>query len=239
MPRPSTLFIYALGITLVAFILRDPGPLAFLAVPHFLLGFILGYRRFKILILIFLLGMTGLYLNVVAVHAGPNLERFLASLLSQEVITGFLSIAFRLMAITGATMIFLSLVEPYPAVKSLEEDLYLPKGVAFSIYYALRLLPLIQRLARDISNVRRMRGARQYIATPGDFIGFLRPLLSILVERALWTGIAAELRGFARRRPRRRGYRPGPIDILVLTLLVSEVLIALQLPPDIPLLQPL
>jgi len=70
-----------------------------------------------------------------------------------------------------------------------------------------------------------MRGYRRVPLTPGDYKSLLMPLLSISIERGLWVGIAAELRGISIR-PKAR-VRPGfkPLDLLLVALAVIQSLV--------------
>ena len=224
--RPSILFMYGLVITLLAFIYRDPLSLSIVAIPNFTVGFILGWRRFKILLILFFLGFIGLFLNAYLVANTGETVYIIGPLVVREgVVEALTTIGLRLAAITGGTMIFLVLSEPYETIKYLESDLYIPKGISFSIFYALRLLPLIQREAREVQNIRVERGYRRFVITPSDFKSFILPLLSIFMERAYWTGVAAELRGFQLRRRHRISFKPSPYDFLIVILIILQVLI--------------
>ncbi len=228
--RPSTLFLYSLVITVLAFIYRDPLELAFIAVPNISLGLVLGVRRFRLLLILFVIGYLGLFINtLIVVNRGEEVFSIGPLIVREEALNAFISIGLRLLAIAGATMIFLSLIDPYRAVKSLENDLRLPKGISFSIYYALRLLPYLEKVVRDIRDIRRMRGYRGFILTPMDFASILRQLLSLLVERAIWTGIAMELRGFSLRRVRREPIKLDLGDYIVLLAALTQIITPLLL----------
>ncbi len=223
--RPSILFIYGLVLTLLAFIYRDPFILSIVAIPNFVVGFILGWRRFKILLILFLLGFIGLFLNAYLVsNTGEAIIVWGPMVVREGVIEALTIIGLRLATITGGTMIFLSLSDPYETIKYLESDLYIPKGISFSIFYALRLLPLIQREAREVQNIRVERGYRRFLISPSDFKSFILPLLSIFIERAYWTGVAAELRGFQLRKRRKIPFKLSSYDYLILLLIIIQVL---------------
>jgi len=223
--RPSILFIYGLSITILAFIYRDVTTLSLIAIPNFIVGFILGWRRFKILLILFILGFIGLFINAYLVsNTGEIVYIYDPIVIREGVLEALYTIGLRLAAITGGTMIFLSLVDPYETVKYLESDLYIPRGISFSIYYALRLLPLIQREAREIQGIRVERGYRRFIATPSDITSFLLPLLSTFMERAYWTGVAAELRGFQLRRRGRVPFKLSIYDYIVVSILIIQIL---------------
>lgn len=224
--RASILFIYGLAVTLLAFIYRDILSLSIISIPNILIGTVLGWRRFKFIILLLFLGFIGLFLNAYLVsNTGELVIKIWLLDVREGLISAITTIGFRLMAIAGGTLIFLSLVEPYETVKSLENDLFLPKGISFSIYYALRLLPLIQREAIEIQNIRVQRGFRKYLITPSDFKSFILPLLSIFLERAYWTGIAAELRGFQLRRPSRKKVKLSFYDYLIIASILLQILL--------------
>ncbi len=224
--RGSILFIYGLILALLAFIYRDNLVLAIIAIPNLTVGSILGWKKFKIIVIFLLIGFIGLFINTYLVsNTGEIVFDTGFFIIREGVVDAFSSIALRLMTISGGTLIFLSLSDPYETVKTLENDLYLPKGISFSIYYALRLIPLIQRESREIQNIRVQRGYRKYLVTPNDFKTFLLPILSILLERAYWTGIAAELRGFQMRKTLHRKPILTIYDYIIIALLTIQVLL--------------
>lgn len=222
--RPSIIFLYGIVITLLAFIYRDIYSLSLIAFPNFIVGLLLGWKRFKILMILFFLGFIGLFLNAYIVSNTGDVVYTLGPLAIREgVVEALTTIGLRLAAITGGTMIFLSLSDPYETIKYLEADLHIPKGISFSIFYALRLLPLIQREAREVQNIRVERGYRRYVITPSDFRSFILPLLSIFMERAYWTGVAAELRGFQLRRRSRIPFKLSIYDYIIIIFILIQM----------------
>ena len=222
--RPSIIFLYGIVITLLAFIYRDIYSLSLIAFPNFIVGLLLGWKRFKILMILFFLGFIGLFLNAYIVSNTGDVVYTLGPLAIREgVVEALTTIGLRLAAITGGTMIFLSLSDPYETIKYLEADLHIPKGISFSIFYALRLLPLIQREAREVQNIRVERGYRRYVITPSDFRSFILPLLSIFMERAYWTGVAAELRGFQLRRRSRIPFKLSIYDYIIIMFILIQM----------------
>ncbi len=228
--RPSILFIYGLVITLLAFIFRESSSIFIIAIPNLAIGIILGWRRYKIIIFLFILGYIGLFINSLLVaNQGAVVFKFLFLVVREGALKAANSIFFRLGLITGGTLIFLSLSDPLETVRTLENDLRLPKGPTFSIYYALRLLPLVDRIYRDLRFIRRERGYRGYIITPRDFSTFLLPLLSNLLDKAYWTGIAVELRGFNIRRRLHEPIKLSRYDYIVILIMIIQVMIPIAI----------
>lgn len=225
-PTPTSTFLYALVITALAFTFREQRQLAAIGLPNGLFGFSLGFRRSKWVILLFALAIWGTFLNslIVAntgdlvVHMGPLEVRVGA-------INATLTIGLRLLAIAGAALIFFSSTSPRDLIRHLEAELRLPKGLAFSIAYSLRLFPLMQRDFREIQLARLERGYRRFPITPTDVRSMMLPLLSVGYERAVWTGIGAELRGFASRKVRMKAIFGFP-ELMVSASIALQVIIA-------------
>jgi energy-coupling factor transport system permease protein len=225
-PTPTSLFVYALTITLLAFAYRSMHQLAIIAVPNILLGFILGFRRLKILFALLLISVLGTFLNaLITANRGQEILSLGFLVVKAGALEATLSIGLRLMAIAGSSAIFYSLTNPREAVKDLESELGIPPGPAFSLLYTLRLLPLMQRDFREIQLTRLERGYRKIPITATDVKSVLLPLLSVGLRRALWAGIIAELRGLSSRRTKRR-IVIGLLEYLLLSALLVQLLLS-------------
>jgi len=225
---PAVLFIYGLVLTLVLFIDRDALSLALIGVPNALIGFVLGWRKYKVLIALFLVGLVGLGINALLLtNVGPAVLSVGPLVVRAGAVNTFVTVGLRITGIAGVAFLFVSLVDPALAVRSLERELRLPKGVCFALAYALRLIDLMSKDLREVQGVRVLRGYRSVPITPSDIRSVLTPLLSVGYERALWVGIAAELRGFRLRKVSKEPLRIGWREATVLTLLALQILTAI------------
>lgn len=221
--KPLTLFIYGLVITILAFIARSTHQLLILSLVNAPVGVLLGLRRLRVLVILFLLGLVGLFVNalVFANNGVPVLDLQVITV-REGALTSFLNVTLRLLTILGAALIFITQSNVRDFIKSLEEELGLPKDLAYTLAVGLRMLSILERDAKEIQLVRVERGYRKFPLTPSEVSSFLRPLLSLGLERAIWIGIATELRGFALRSLKRRGFRIGASDILTYSLLIIQ-----------------
>ena len=230
MRRPSTsiLFIYGLVITLLAFIYRDPYSLLLISIPNAAIGFVLGFKRAKLIVILLLISVWGTFLNAVLVaNHGPIVCVWGPIIIRQGAFQALVQVELRLLAIAGAALIFVGTARPEEIIRDLEAELRLPKSITFSLAYALRLIPLMKRDYGEIMLCRRERGYRQVAYLPRDIKTLLLPLLSIAYQRALWAGITVELRGFRKRRPKYRLPRIGIMEIIVLSWLTLQIIIPL------------
>ncbi len=227
--RPTTLFIYGLTITILAFVARTREQLLILALINSPVGIALGLRRrLTFLIVLFLAGLGGLFVNALMfANSGEPVIDLHLLVVREGALTSFLNVSLRLLIILGAALLFITQVNVRDLIKSLEGELGLPKDVAYALAVGLRMLSILERDAREIQLVRTMRGFRRYPVTFTDVGSFLRPLLSLGLERAVWVGIATELRGFALRRSRRVGFRVSTHDILLYLTLITQCLVLL------------
>ncbi len=225
---PAVLFVYGLALTLVLFIDRDALSLALIGVPNAFMGFALGWRKYKVLIALFLLGFAGLAINALLLtNVGPAVLVVGPLIVRAGAVNTFVTVGLRITGIAGVAFLFVSLVDPARTVRSLERELRLPKGVCFALAYALRLINLLSKDLREVQGARILRGYRSVPITPSDIKSVLTPLLSVGYERALWVGIAAELRGFRLRNVSKEPLRIGWREAIVLTLLALQILIAI------------
>ena len=225
-PDPTTLFIYALSVTVLSMTSRNPEVLLAVALVNLPLGTYLGRKRGMIFFLLYFLGLFGIFLNSLAfsnqgaavLEVGPLVVR-------EGAVRAFLCVFLRLSSILGAALIFYGLVDIREMLDALECTMRIPRGFVFSLAVGLRMLTLLQRDAREILEMRAQRGHSRRPITPGSLSSFLRTLLSTALERGLWIGIAAELRGLSLRGRRPRPYRPGWGDVLLLGLLGLQLTI--------------
>lgn len=226
----TILLIYAIVISLLAFILRDPVKMFIPFIINFVAGSVLGSRRYRLIIILFLLGFIGLFLNSLMVsNTGEPILSIGSFIIRENALRASLDIFMRLGMITGGTMIFVSLTDPRRVIRDLERDLRLPSGIVFSIFYALRLYPLMLRDYEEIKLSRFQRSRRKYILTPNDLQSILQPLLSLGLERAIWAGISAEMRGLSLRKARREKISLSKLDLFIVIIAILQILATILL----------
>jgi len=173
-----------------------------------------------------LVSFWGTFINAIAVaNTGPAVLQLGPLALREGAVKATLAVSFRLLAILGATLFFIRGSEPHELAKALTAELRLPKGLAFAISYAIRLLPLMKRDYEEVVLARAERGYRRIPFLPGDLKSFIQPLLSIALERAVWAGVSAELRGFRLRRVKYKPIEVSAGGVLVLALLAAQIAI--------------
>ena len=225
-PHVSIGFIYALTITLLAFIYRSGTPLYVIALINGLTGFTLGVKRYRFIIVLFILSVWAVFLNALLVSNTGEPVLVIGSFVIREgVIEALINISSRLLAIAGVALLFISIYTPLEIIRGLETELRLPKIIVFPLAYGLRLLPVIRRDYEEIKLARRQRNYRTIPLTPWDIASYLQPLINLSYERALWTGIAIELRGFQYRKPRRIRVKLNLMDYILILLLSIQLII--------------
>ncbi len=223
-------FVYAIWITVLGVATGDPGKLAVTALLTGLPGLLLGYRRFKLLVILIVFSLVGTFINMLLLYnTGDVVASIGPIVVREEAWRRTLSLDLRIVTLAGAGLLVSANISPRDAVRSLESELGLPRGLAFSLAFALRMLPLVYKDLQEVLGVRRMRGYRRIPLTPGDYRSLLMPLLSISIERGLWVGIAAELRGLSIRPRRRVRPRFKPMDLLLIALGVVQSLVVASL----------
>ncbi|OYT40433.1 MAG: cobalt transporter [Desulfurococcales archaeon ex4484_58] len=225
MDKPSVgiVFIYALTITLLAFIYRSGPPLVIVALINGLTGFTIGLKKHRFIAVLFLITVWALIINAYFVaNTGEPVYVFGSIVVREGMVEAVINISGRLLAIAGAALILVSLYTPLEIIKGLESELKLPKIISFPLAYGLRLLPIMQRDYNEIRYARKQRGYRTIPITPNDIASYLQILVSLAIERAIWTGIAIELRGFHHRKTRYRGLRLKKIDYALITILIIQ-----------------
>lgn len=227
-PSSSILFMYALFVSLLAYAYRDLYDLLVIGLINLVLGVMYGYR-YKLLWLLLILGLWGTFINAYTVsNTGSIVVDWGWITIREGALTATAAIFMRLLSIVGATLFFIGNSTPSELVRSLVSELRIPKGLAFSISYALRLIPLMKKDYEEIRIARLERGYRRIPYLPNDLKSFLLPLLSIAYERAVWAGIAVELKGFRLRKVRYRKIRIRVPEIIVFALLAIQVIVPLM-----------
>jgi len=229
-PDPAYLLAYSFTVTLLAVVEESPAALLALFAVTGLPGLALGLLRFGRMLILLPLSVAGAFINAmilyylgVAGQGSPVAARIGPLEVPWYAVNSTLVIGLRLAVIAGAGLLLSGLANPRDVVRSLE-SLGAPKGLVFSLAFALRLLPLLFAELGEVMAMRVQRGYRRVPVTPGDYATIMLPLLSVSVQRAVWVGVSAELRGFRLRRARRRGPpRPGPWDYLLAAALTVEV----------------
>ncbi|WP_440059360.1 energy-coupling factor transporter transmembrane component T [Thermogladius sp. 4427co] len=205
MPRLSVsiAFILALALTLLAFIVSDTTVLVALAAFSTLLP-AKGIKKIYWVYIFLLVSLIGVFVNALMfANTGAPVLEFHGFTIRANAVEGFVRVTLRLLIIAGAGAWFIASYTPFEIARGLEKELGIPKGVSFAIAYAFRLIPLVARDLAEIQNVRRERGKRTIPLLPSDLASILTPLLRTGYERAVWTGISIELRGFSLRKIRR------------------------------------
>ncbi len=232
MPRvsPATWFIYSIIMTILAFVIRSEAALLIPAIPNFIVGLILALKKkYYLFPITLLLAFWALFLNAVLfVNYGKPVLILGPIIIRENALWATLIVAVRLMTITGAAMIFVSMINPRELIISLERQLGLPKGLAFALSLAIRLIPLMTHDYHEILFIRRQRGYRTKLLIPTDVVGVLLPLVAVGIDRAYWIGIAAELRGF---QLRKRRFKPEYTlwDILVIAVGILQTIVAVAI----------
>jgi energy-coupling factor transport system permease protein len=204
MLSPGAGFIYALSLTALAFILRSEIVLLAMVIPNFLLSLYYGRKKVAWVYILILISAPGIFLNALFFsNYGTLYTTILGRPIYSNCISSFLIVFLRIAVIGSVGAFFVSYYTPMEIVKGLEKELHFPKGIAFSVAYAFRLMPLISKDFGEIRKVRKQRGYRAFPLTAGEFMTYAAPLLRISYERAFWTGVAMELRGFRLRGKRR------------------------------------
>ncbi|MEM0025675.1 MAG: energy-coupling factor transporter transmembrane component T [Zestosphaera sp.] len=222
--RESTLFLYALGISLVAFIANSINSIMLPSLLNGILGFVLGGKKLpqKLLAILLLLNAWGAFLNGLYFHNfGEVIISTQAIVIRRGAIESFLLVSLRFFLVVGATLLMLGLVNVRDLIKSLERDLRIPPGIAFSIAYAFRLFPLLSKDLSEIYVARKERGVTSVVLKPSDLRSILLPLLNLSYERAVWGGISAELRGLRLRKMSDRKSL-GVGDLIILSTLILQ-----------------
>ncbi len=223
---PSVLFLYSLSLTIFAFVFRDIKSLLLILAVNLPIGLTVGYEKFKLFLIPFLISLLGVLINALIFAGGTTVVAIDQLEIRSGAVYGFADVSLRLGIMLSASLIFSSLTNPRLLLKSLETELWLPKEISFMLALSLRLLSVFEKDIHEIRLIRRSRGFRETPVTPSDWKSILTPLFSLGVQRGRWIGIAAELRGFKYRKTERRMLRPSPLDLYLLMLLLFQLSVA-------------
>ncbi len=230
--RESSLFIYALGVSVIAFVSNSVGALLIPSLINGALGLMLGSKRLpmKLLLTLLVFSTWGAFLNGLYFHnTGEIVVSTRVLTIRSGAIESFLTVNLRFFLIVGATLTMLGLVNIRDLIKSLERDLRMPSGLAFSIAYAFRLFPLLSRDLSEVLIARRERRVGTNVINPKNLRSVLLPILNLSYERAVWGGISAELRGLSFRKSL-KGRPLGPGDLIIMLALTVQWLISYLVP---------
>ncbi|MEM0378238.1 MAG: energy-coupling factor transporter transmembrane component T [Thermosphaera sp.] len=229
-PSVSTAFTYSLVLTSLALILKDPTKLAIIGLVNLVSSMILGWRKVWWLYVLIGIASLGIFINALFFANTGGIVYEIGFLAVREgAIEGFTTVTLRVLLIAGAGAFFVALFEPVEIVKGLSKELRLPVSISLSLSYALRMLPLLKRDLDEIMFSRLQRGYRRRPLTPMELSSTLTSLLISGFEKALWSGISLELRGFRFYRPR-HGVNLSKYDGLIIGMLVIQILYVLLTP---------
>ena len=232
-PSPPALLAYGLTVTVLAFYADDPRTQAIIVALTGVPGLVAGFIRYRLLVVLIPFAVAGAFLNAMLLYYLGVVEEpgeVIASIgplkVPEYAVRVTATIGARIVSFAGAGLLIASFISPRDAVKSLSDEMSMPKGLSFSLAFALRLLPLLRSDMEDILLVRKLRGHRRVPLTPGDYRSIVTPLLAVSLERALWVAVASELRGFSLRKG--RGFRPrlSLLDIPLALALALQLLAA-------------
>ncbi|MGC9115378.1 MAG: energy-coupling factor transporter transmembrane component T [Fervidicoccaceae archaeon] len=224
-PKPSVLFLYSMAVSAMAFIFSSPAALAVPAILNSILGFPLGRRSLpmKLVFIILIFNMWGALLNGIYFHNEGFVVLSIGGFAVRSgAFASFITLNLRFFLIIGATLLMLGLSGgSRELVRSLERDLGMPPWIAFSISHAFRLFPLLSRDYGELIVARKEREVGTNIFNPIVLKEVLFSMLSVSYERAVWSGISAELRGVKIRKRSMRG-KIELQDLAVLALAAAE-----------------
>ena len=223
-PSVSVVFIYALVLTSVALLLKDPHRLLPIVVFNVSLSLIAGLRKVWWLYLLILVASVGVFTNAIFfANTGPVVMDAGFLVVRENALKAFVTVTLRVALITGVGAFFVALFEPLEIIKGFTRELYMPASISLSLSYALRLLPLLRRDLEEIMFFRRQRGYRKRPLSFDELASTLSALLITGFERALWSGVSLELRGFRNYRPS-HGVSFNICDVLIITALTAQLI---------------
>jgi len=223
-PSVSVVFIYALVLTSIALLLKEPHKLLPLAVSNVFLSLVAGWRRVWWLYFLILVASIGVFTNALFfANTGSVVLETSFLVVRENALKGFVTVTLRIMLIAGVGAFFVALFEPLEIIKGFTRELHMPASISLSLSYALRLLPLLREDLEEIMFFRKQRGYRKRPLTPGELSSTLSGLLITGFERALWSGVSLELRGFRNYRPS-HGISLNIFDALIFLALIVQLI---------------
>lgn len=226
-PSVSIAFLYSLIVTGIAFVEGSWPALSILALLNLSLSLAYGGKRFGYILLLLAIGLIGVFINALAFsNEGPVVATIGSLEIRENALRGFASVSMRLLLIAGAGGVFFFSRPLIEIMRGLKYELGLPLTISFPLFYAVRMLPSIKSDLDEITHIRRMRRRRTLVFYPPHLIAVTATLLSINLEKAIWSGIAAELRGYRSVKRRPRGVRLLPQDYALIALLAVQVAVS-------------
>lgn len=223
--KTTTIFTYSIIITGLAFVLDNAFDLLVLTLPPIILSFKKAGTKIAWLMLGYMFGLIGVLVNsLFFANTGEPVIMIFFIEVKEGAILAFTTLSLRLLAIASAGALFVFSRTSTEIYRDILHEMGLPTIIALPIAYSLRLLPVVKKNFLEVVFQRKQRGYRTILLYPVHLSSVLRSLLAINYERAVWSGISAELRGLGRLKPRFR-YKPGPLDILMFSSLILQVLI--------------
>lgn len=221
-PKVSTVFIYSIVLTSLALVLKDPIKLAIVGAINVSLSLAVGWRKVWWVYALLGLASIGVFTNALFFANTGKVVYSIGFLEVREgAVKGFITVSLRILVIAGAGAFFVSLFEPVEIIKGLSKELRLPPTISLSLSYALRMLPLLRKDLEEIMFSRVQRGYRRRPLTPMELSSTLTSLLISGFEKALWSGISLELRGFRYYKPA-YGIDLSESDVLIILMLLIQ-----------------
>ncbi len=225
-PSVAVVFIYALILTTLALLLKEPHRILPLVVFNASMSLIVGWRKVWWLYFLILVASIGIFTNALFfANTGGTVLDTGFFVVRENALKGFVTVTLRVMLIAGVGAFFVALFEPLEIIKGFTRELRMPASISLSLSYALRLLPLLRKDLEEIMFSRKQRGYRKRPLTPGELSSTLTGLLIAGFERALWSGVSLELRGFRDYKPA-RGISLNLYDVLIIAALIAQLIYA-------------
>lgn len=229
-PGVGTTFIYALVMAGLAFLEESVIALMVLCVTNMFLAITVGRKRFLYILALASVGIVGVFVNALFfANTGDQLISVWWIIVRTGVVQAAFKVSLKLLLIAGAGGVFFYMYTPAEIARAFFKELGFPPVVAFPLFYAIRMMPVVVRDFGEVRNVWKMRRKRLIPLYPPHVSALLSTLLAIGLEKALWSGVAAELRGYSSLTTR-RSFKLGLGDVVLIALLVSMVLICVFAP---------
>ncbi|MCY0868205.1 MAG: energy-coupling factor transporter transmembrane component T [Desulfurococcus sp.] len=228
-PHVYSSFIYAIVMTLLAFIVRDTLWLTVASLVSIAISFTYGGRRVVYLLTLVAIGLFGVFVNaLVFANTGPAVAEIGFLTIRRHALEEFTIVSLRLLLIAGAGGVFALTHSSSEIARGLTKELGLPYSIALAVSYALRSIPLIKRDLEEVLFMRKQRGYSRIPLKPSDLASILTPLLSVNYNRAVWSGISAEIRGLRLVRTR-VVIKVNLMDLLLLALITALLVLLVVL----------
>lgn len=224
-PKVATLLVYAVALSGLAFVLSNLLDLLILAIPPLFLSIVLIRGRLKWLMLAYLIGLIGIFVNALFFsNTGPIVVSVGLLEIREKALESFTIVSLRLLAIASSGALFALLYSPVEIYRGLLYEIGAPVTITLPVAFSLRLIPVIRRDFDEVIFQRKQRKHRTILLNPFHFSSVVGALIAINYERAKWSGISAEMRGLRKIKPT-RNYRVGLFDLFMLIILVSQIIL--------------